>query len=1136
MINQPNYDETRDMELDEIRNQGLKENNALRVYTYLKANERARNRRLPRWIWELLQNAHDASIAHEEPLIVNIKYSPGELVFSHNGSSFEAKQIFNLIYHGSTKTDEKEAIGEYGSGFLTTHLLSPEIKVSGLLDDKQDNRQWFDFCLTRKSDSPDELLDLMDEAWKNFKKSLPPQELSISDPAQELSIPDPFTTQFVYPIIGADAEKAVEEGIKTLKQCASYVVVFNSKFSRIDISDHGEALRFEAIERDLTDTPEIQQVTVAAYKNGNIKKNKYFLALSSDKKTSVTAPLELNSNGSVCQSVENMPRLFKAFPLVGTEFFSFPIVINSFKFTPTEDRNGVQLGLNDTDPENIENQTIIEEACTLLVHLLQFAASKGWHHVYQWAEVPAIQGKDWLNTEWLRTRIKGNLIEEIRKTPIVLNADDNPIDPKKVRLLLSESEASIQTFWDLCDGIKGQRKFLPKREEVVGWCNAIKSWADVYQDEPVSLFSEVRDGPKLASYIERFTHKDGEYGSIEDLQKLLQEDISAVEWLNRLHNFFNENGLREAVSKYYIVIDQLGYLDKLSALHRDPGIHKELKDIAELLDWQLRQELRDIRLTSLTEEEGCGDIAQDDVVNELCQKLRARADEKPGDNFKIASTQLFAWIVDEEEWDRLRGFPAFAETADSDELSVIRLPHPTQDNSQDDERPLAPVLSWENDLQDYSELFPGRYILASTFFDAVPDSDIWQTLEEKGFARKDVIIRHRRKVPFETFLPHDPLTEEDTHETREKITVSNIAFLGTKDVGIIDRVRKSPPLARKFWHFLTEWLIVHNSEAVKIIDKVCVCGEIHRCYPAEWLVPVVNRKWVPLGENKADKATAETLANLLRDSHWNLSSLSEDHPVAKLLEAISVARFDLLRQTVAENDDTRVAVDNALIKMFAKTDGNIDNLDHAIDYIEALRDDEDLPNVIAERRERKRIVRENKDLGQQVENLVKENLEQKNFEGKGFTVERTGKGSDFEMEDTEGITTLNVVQEDRKWLIEVKATRTEGDNQRVRMTSTQAQTAVKEKDKFLLCVVPLGQEDVTSETVRENMRFIQNIGDSIAPLWEGLKSLKKKPVDIDIILDVEEGKAGILVKKSVWENDGFPLEKLTDHLNAEHLK
>ena len=79
-------------------------------------------------------------------------------------------------------------------------------------------------------------------------------------------------------------------------------------------------------------------------------------------------------------------------------------------------------------------------------------------------------------------------------------------------------------------------------------------------------------------------------------------------------------------------------------------------------------------------------------------------------------------------------------------------------------------------------------------------------------------------------------------------------------------------------------------------------------------------------------------------------------------------------------------------------------------------------------------------------------------------------------------------------------------------------------------LIRFGQKDITRETVRQNMYFIQNIGDSIAPLWNGLKALKKKPVDIDIILDVEERKAGIVVKKSVWESDGFPLENLAENL------
>ena len=195
----------------------------------------------------------------------------------------EVKQIFNLIYHGSTKADEEEAIGEYGSGFLTTHLLSPEIKVSGQLDNKQNSRRRFDFCLTRKSDSSDDLLELMDEAWDDFKESL------LSN--QELSMSDSFTTQFVYPIVGVEAEEAVEKGIETLKQCAPFVVVFDPKFSVIDINNHGETLCFEAIEHLSMNTAEIQEITVEERKNENSNKNKYLLALGGDKKTSVAVHL-----------------------------------------------------------------------------------------------------------------------------------------------------------------------------------------------------------------------------------------------------------------------------------------------------------------------------------------------------------------------------------------------------------------------------------------------------------------------------------------------------------------------------------------------------------------------------------------------------------------------------------------------------------------------------------------------------------------------------------------------------------------------------------------------------------------------------------------------------------------------------
>ncbi|MYE90806.1 hypothetical protein F4X33_17610, partial [Candidatus Poribacteria bacterium] len=614
-------------------------NIAQAVYKYLEALEQSRASRHTRWIWELLQNAHDAQPAPNS-LIASIKYRPGKLVFLHNGSGFKTEQIYHLIFHGSTKFEDEETTGQYGSGFLTTHLLSSEIDVSGQLDDNK----WFNFLLVRKPDSVDALRESMDQAWEDFNPSS----------SLQVRIPTPFTTQFIYPIIGVHAEKAVAEGIKTLEQCAPYVVAFNRNFARIeidiDIKARCEHLCFKVRERIFLDEDRIQQITVV---EGKSRVRKYLRAqgeAQGKKETSVVVPLESNGDSLVCLRVGETSRLFKDMPLVGTESFSFPAVINSFKFSPTEDRNEVRLGLNQTDPANINNQAVIEEACGLLVRLLGYAASERWHHAHQWAEIPPIEHPVEKTRLWLRKCIQEKLIEKIRQTPVVLTEAGEAIAPEYAWLPLSENDEGVEELWGLLYDLQEYREKLPRRDEATGWCNTIKSWAVVFENKPES-FSETMDGRKLALYIEEKTHKGSACGKIEDLQGLLREDVSAVEWLDQLHHFFNENGLRDVGSKHHIVIDQEGFLDKLDDLHCDRGIDEELKDIAEWLDRPIRQELRNTQLISLANEVGAGKRENADIVGDLINRLLERADKNPDGNFKEASARLFAWIVKQKNWD-----------------------------------------------------------------------------------------------------------------------------------------------------------------------------------------------------------------------------------------------------------------------------------------------------------------------------------------------------------------------------------------------------------------------------------------------------------------------------------------------------
>lgn len=1073
----------------EIKNDVLTDNTAQAVRKYLNELESTRESMRTRWIWELLQNARDASIG-KDSLIATVQCLPNELTFLHNGKGFTGREIAHLIYHGSTKIEEEETIGQYGSGFLTTHLLSPVVEVSGELDDGQ----LFNFRIERKPGTVDELRESMELAYEDF------------DPSSSLRVPIPadFTTRFVYPI-GNDAVDAVEKGIAMLKQCAPFVVVFNQEFSRIDIENRGETMCFEVVERPPQDSEGIQQITVAESTDGNRRERQYLLAQGEE--TSVAIPLESDGDSSVCSPIEDTPRLFLGFPLVGTESFSFPTVINSFKFTPTENRDGVYLGKNEQDAANIKNQVIIEEACELLVHLLRYAASSGWHHAYRLAGIPNpnIPGQSGLQTDWFRERLKAKLIEKVRQTPAVLTEASNAVAPKNAMLPLAKNDAGVEALWDLLADWQGNREKLPRRDEAAGWYKAINSWASV-SDCKASKFGE--DGAQLARRVEE------RCSSLADLHNLLQVEVCAVEWLDRFYQFLGDNEFEPVIRNRRFVPNQVGEFHQLSNLRRDSDIDEELKDIGELLEWRIRSKLRDTRLTSLVEETGEGDWDSEYVVEELIKKLQARARKNPDENFKAASTSLFAWIVGREDWERLQGFPVFAEDGNSGNFSYIFLPSTVQDSAP----PLAPVSSWPEDLKTFADLFPPSRIVADAFFEVLPDPDIWRMLNEQNLVRTDMIISRNEKVNFKDFSPEEDLEDKD-HRAVDPITVTDIV----ERVEIMERVSDSRPRAHLFWQFLTERIIREANQGLEFKDALCECGVNHKYSPAAWLMPVRNNKWIR-EKDKRSRADAQSLASLLRDNGWDPSSLNQNPAVVKLLKAIGVSEFDLMRGFVTESDEERNAQDSVFTEILVASGDNFSRIPKLVQYME---DDEDLLQHLEERRKERRVIFNNQRLGQHVEKLVKKALEQL-----GFSVARTCTGSDFEISD---LGTLSLTQDNQSWLIEVKSTRT----QSVQMSPEQSKTAVEKGEEFLLCIVPIESGEVEPDlaNVRTNMRFLKNPGAPFNKPWKDLNFLEEWRTEIaneslpsGIKLIVEKGATKIHVACSVWESEGFSLEDLAENL------
>ena len=1098
-----------------------------------------------RWIWELLQNARDARDPNGNKLIVEVEYRTEEkLIFLHNGRGFKPNEIAHIVKSGTTKDSDEKTQGKFGRGFLTTHLLSSTVDIAGLLETDKEEK-WFDFPLERNHKPQKALVKSLKQSQDAFIGSI-----QIDKPA----IPDPFTTQFIFPIHKSGAKEAVKSGLDALEQCAPYVIAFNPEFSSINIKRPDRTLCFEYLPSDVS---QIGQITVSENKNGEFSKRQYLLT-SSEKKTSIAVPIELNGDSSISSSVENTPRLYSAFPLVGTDSYNFPAVINNPGFSLPPERDGIQL--DGGDSASLNNKTIVEESCEMLVRLLKDTASKhGNHeHLHRWAKIPNVDRRAFQTESELKNCLK-NLIEQIIHADVLLTQSGELTTPKNARLPEVENEGNVEVLWDLMNDWKEYREKLPRRDETVGWYRAVKSWQDVYGTGPTEMRIPMTNVRRLVAL---FANR---CSCLEDLQNELQEGVSEVDWLNRLYTFLRDNELFDnKMRKQCIFLDQDNRFRQLNQLHQDVFGDEKLKDIAELLGWPIKSELYNTHLTTLDKiERYTDDWNQDYVVGRLLTKLKEHAKDNPDnpdDKFKKASVDLFAWIVSEKKYSLLSDFPMFSEIYDSGKTKVISLLDPNPNDSPDKERPLAPVKSWKPDLREYDELFPPRFIIAKDFFQAVENQDnIWEWLEDNDFIRKDVIFQYDSEVSFEDFLPKEPLSDGD-HVTEKKVRVTKIAFLTESNFGIIERIRKSSRRARKFWDFLTKCVVMHDPEGLELTELVCAnCDENHQYYPAEWLEPVVDRSWIPIDKNRSDILKADNLANLFEDDGWDPGALNQNDPISKLLKAIGISHLDLIRATFVPSGDLET-VDNVITEMLRKSRGNVNHLNHAIKYIETvtinenlpqdlenlleatdgdisevteiaenLKEDEEFKQVVDARLKERRNIKQNRSLGITVEEIVGDHLKKLNenfeVEAEDFEVESIHKGADY-------VITLEINQ---KWWIEVKSARTDS----VKMSSDQAQNAKERGENFLLCVVPLepGNMNPDPETVKGSMRFIADINNRVTPLCKKIDELKNVQTNInaesssDVELVIEGGKASVIVKKSVWESDeAFPLGKLAEYL------
>jgi len=330
-----------------------------------KGIEQIDSRSGERAIWELIQNARDLS----ERAIIRIVLKKDAIEFSHQGEAFNLDTLSNLIKQQSTKHEGEETVGQYGTGFMTTHSFCRKVYISGdcRINDENGGGAYItlptDFCLDRTSDEEGPFIEEM-------KRELDIVNGLIRKLNEGHSTPNPWT-KFTYPLEQEGKAEKVSSQLEVSMKLMPYVLVFNDKIEKCTIVNEitGESVCFFKLQKEKEMLP--YDSSVVRIKNMLIRKTDQCESLveihtlesvnGDDRIVIPPLPMEFND-------VTRIPSQFIFFPLLGTEDFGTNFIFHSKRLYPTEQRNSFLLP-KDNDgliAKFRHNEKVIDEMTSML--------------------------------------------------------------------------------------------------------------------------------------------------------------------------------------------------------------------------------------------------------------------------------------------------------------------------------------------------------------------------------------------------------------------------------------------------------------------------------------------------------------------------------------------------------------------------------------------------------------------------------------------------------------------------------------------------------------------------------------------------------------------------------------------------
>jgi hypothetical protein len=516
-----------------------------------------------RWIWELIQNAHDS--CRGDSLKIQIDISDNEVVFKHSGSPFKMKELVDLIEQTSSKSRKKtdsssndpDVVGHYGTGFLTTHLLSKKVKLESVFHDTSTNQyKRFSVKLDRSPNFEAEMLENVRESISVFQKL----DNHLLFPFLEGYIPEKnLDTVFVYSLESDDSKETIKCALEYFERTIAYSLTLNSKLKEIVINHSNQSFTYK-------------REAVHQINNGTLQKIKFglgeprFIYTMTSNDVKICLELIKQDNEFVVkEKLPGTPSFYVNFPLIGSEDFELPFVVHSSKFEPNEERSTL---LFSRGTSHALNKRTMEEAVNLYSHMFKHLCSfEGSQYL---AYLPIKQNYDFKT--WLSLILKP-FHKIVYDNLQFLNAKGHRVPFRKITYIYHKNLEMTLALNKIMVNFLGDTIPMVEEKNIIFWTKFI----DNFNKEP----------PKIKTFELEYCIKEiASYCCLDNLNKITGEVPRSLELLNDL---FKLKSLNQDFVNFLIFPNEHGVFCKEAELFNDDGINETLKDIAFKLGKDFRQ-------------------------------------------------------------------------------------------------------------------------------------------------------------------------------------------------------------------------------------------------------------------------------------------------------------------------------------------------------------------------------------------------------------------------------------------------------------------------------------------------------------------------------------------------------------------